>query len=817
MSESRTIIRVFLASPGDLGEERLAAKDAVDEVNAATAKPQGYQIDLYGWEDTISAAGRPQAIINEELKQCELFIGMLWAKWGTPPDNEGHHTSGFEEEYELASRMWAAGRSPELRMYFKAVDADRMKDPGQELSKVIAFRDKLISEKTILFENFSDITEYTRKLRLGLADYINRKKQRDAASDQNTEVAEGVSAPEAKDNQVMQQPKETESERAAFLEGYARKLRDPSQQSSAFEVARLRLAAMTSNWHGNDEPELGAHDANLIYRNRKALKLEHLEIRSLAEFGLGAIQAQNKPLWSWLVSALEKDESWLAVESWSERGSIRKGAFEAAMLGHFPILDNAIIDRDKMVKYLLNREDDEAQKDALEYLKSFGNEEDCKEVVVRLDTASGATSRSYLEAALGIKLRYNPIEAAQLAVRSSFDTLDQNLLLETLGNFPYLSTDQLLLALEHRNPDVRRTSLLQLAKRKLASAEIGRRFADDANLGVRQSALSIIEQFEPELSMSDISKILVKHKPTYSSNALSGGGFDLYGYKAFEKVKSERLSRRPSTQLEAMIATGDTDSEFAYFALVIREFMARAVDLRSNFDDRFVSFFENERDLLEKKLGILSNSQEAAEKRRNLGGFQRKQYLRKALDILVARPSAEDLPRIREVIDDDAVDISVNDFTYFDKFGDWSDIDRLSKMSEKYERNGAGLMGIGEPLLPAAAKTIYTICRSRFVELVSLKMQHNLKAKILAQATQTEIRSLPDEVLSQLLLVENDGLRKVAALMSVISLGPRRVRKLLVSHLAGDRYFYNVIHWLDLVVAVPYEKAKAIARRAMNK
>jgi hypothetical protein len=119
--------------------------------------------------------------------------------------------------------------------------------------------------------------------------------------------------------------------------------------------------------------------------------------------------------------------------------------------------------------------------------------------------------------------------------------------------------------------------------------------------------------------------------------------------------------------------------------------------------------------------------------------------------------------------------------------------------------------------MPNAAKAIYTIGRSRFVELVSLNMQHGLKAQILAQATQTEIRSLPDESLSQLLLVENDGLRKVSALMAVISLGPRRVRKLLTGHLAGDKYYYNVIYWLDLVIAFPYEKAKVIARRGLDK
>lgn len=812
MAESRTIIRVFLASPGDLGEERQAAKDAVDEVNATTAKPQGYQIDLYGWEDTISAAGRPQAIINEELKQCELFIGMLWAKWGTPPDNDGVHTSGFEEEFVLASQMRASDGAPELRMYFKAVDADRMKDPGRELSKVLTFRDKLIAEKAILFENFSDTAEYSRKLRLGLADYINRKQQRGAAIEQNNEVTESVSAPQANESQLANQPQEAESDRAAFLENFAHKLRGIEHHSSisAFEIARLRLAAAALSWHGNDEPELGAHDANLIYRNKKSLRLEPLEVRRLAEFGLAALQAQNKPLWSWLGSAMEKSADWLAVATWSERSPMRKGAFEAAKLGHFQILDNAHIDRKKTVKYLLNRDDVEAQKDALEYLKSFGNEEDCKEIEERLETAPGATSRNYLESALGIKLRYNPTDAAHLAVRSRFDTLDEQLLLETLNNFPCLPADQLHLGLEHRNPEVRRACLFELGKRKLATAEIGRRFADDESLGVRQAALSIIEQFEPELPLIDISKILEKHKRLQSGLGFSPGGFDLEGYRAFQKVKSERLGRRPAAQLQAMIDNNETDSDFVYFALARREFDTRINELRFNFDDRFLTYYE-------KQLGAPPVGKDALESHKSLSDHYRKKYLREALDLLIARPSLEDLMRIRIAIDDGAVDISSNDIDYLKKFGDWSDIERLANMSEKYDGDRRGIFGLGKSLMPESAKAIYTICRSSFVELVSAEMTHSLKAQILAQATQAEIRSLTDETLGQLLVIENDGLRKVTALMAVISLGPRRARKLLATHLSGDRYYYNVMHWLDLVVAFPYEEAKAIAKRALAK
>jgi hypothetical protein len=86
MADSRKIIKVFLASPGDLQDERRAAKSVVDEFNKLWADMLGYHVELVGWEDIVSRYGRPQALINRDLERCELFIGMIWKRWGTPPD-----------------------------------------------------------------------------------------------------------------------------------------------------------------------------------------------------------------------------------------------------------------------------------------------------------------------------------------------------------------------------------------------------------------------------------------------------------------------------------------------------------------------------------------------------------------------------------------------------------------------------------------------------------------------------------------------------------------------------------------------------------
>jgi hypothetical protein len=59
MFSTRKIIRAFLASPGDLQEERKAIREAVDEFNESWANELGYQVELVGWEETVAGFGRP--------------------------------------------------------------------------------------------------------------------------------------------------------------------------------------------------------------------------------------------------------------------------------------------------------------------------------------------------------------------------------------------------------------------------------------------------------------------------------------------------------------------------------------------------------------------------------------------------------------------------------------------------------------------------------------------------------------------------------------------------------------------------------------
>src|SRR6185369_7787589 len=93
---TRNIIIAFIASPGDVADERRVAREVVEELNESL-RAINWQIDLLGWEDTLPGAARPQELINKDVDACDLFIGILWRRWGQPT---GEYSSGIEEEFE---------------------------------------------------------------------------------------------------------------------------------------------------------------------------------------------------------------------------------------------------------------------------------------------------------------------------------------------------------------------------------------------------------------------------------------------------------------------------------------------------------------------------------------------------------------------------------------------------------------------------------------------------------------------------------------------------------------------------------------------
>jgi hypothetical protein len=168
------VIQVFVASPGDLGEERMVFRSVVDEVNKIKARSLGYSIEPLGWEDTLPGKGRPQALINEDVRKCHLFVLLLWKRWGT---FSGQYSSGTEEEFEIARALNEKTQGvPEIWLYFKSIPEYMLADPGEQLQKVLKFRTKIEAERSFLYRMFDDPPQWEPMFREHLCRWLDEQK-----------------------------------------------------------------------------------------------------------------------------------------------------------------------------------------------------------------------------------------------------------------------------------------------------------------------------------------------------------------------------------------------------------------------------------------------------------------------------------------------------------------------------------------------------------------------------------------------------------------------------------------------------------------
>lgn len=131
---------IFVASPGDVAPEREHVKSIADELNRGIALQAGFVLDVVRWETHARPdMGRPQQLIMEQVGQCDIFIGIMWRRFGTPT---GKAESGTEEEFEHALRTQNRLGQPRMLCYFSQapIEPPADVDEATQLLKVAKFR-----------------------------------------------------------------------------------------------------------------------------------------------------------------------------------------------------------------------------------------------------------------------------------------------------------------------------------------------------------------------------------------------------------------------------------------------------------------------------------------------------------------------------------------------------------------------------------------------------------------------------------------------------------------------------------------------------
>src|SRR6266498_2703813 len=108
MSESLKKLRIFVASPGDVSNERTRLKSVVEDLNNGLANHLGIVIELKEWSQMAPNMGRGQQVIFDQISVTtwDLIIGILWLRYGTPSGGTNPAESGTHEEFNAAYEMW---------------------------------------------------------------------------------------------------------------------------------------------------------------------------------------------------------------------------------------------------------------------------------------------------------------------------------------------------------------------------------------------------------------------------------------------------------------------------------------------------------------------------------------------------------------------------------------------------------------------------------------------------------------------------------------------------------------------------------------
>jgi len=165
-----TQYRVFIGSPGGLDEERKCFRYKLEKYTEMHSEPRNVAFHPVGWEETIGGAGRPQELINEDLRQCDYAVFVLHDRWGSPTG--GAYTSGVEEEWALAEELYKANKVRNIALFFKKVDPRQLRDPGKQLEPVLAFKKRIEEEKRYLFRHYETVDQFVEALEAHLSRWL---------------------------------------------------------------------------------------------------------------------------------------------------------------------------------------------------------------------------------------------------------------------------------------------------------------------------------------------------------------------------------------------------------------------------------------------------------------------------------------------------------------------------------------------------------------------------------------------------------------------------------------------------------------------
>ena len=156
MPFNATVLRVMIASPGDVQAERSVVREVVSEWNSTDGSHANMMLMAIGWETDVAPemGAAPQSIIDKRLRaNADLVVGIFWTRLGTPTAS---YASGAVEEIEEHLK---AGKPAML--YFSSAPASPDSIDAGQYQALKAFKDSCKTRG--LFSTYSNVDDFRRK------------------------------------------------------------------------------------------------------------------------------------------------------------------------------------------------------------------------------------------------------------------------------------------------------------------------------------------------------------------------------------------------------------------------------------------------------------------------------------------------------------------------------------------------------------------------------------------------------------------------------------------------------------------------------
>lgn len=790
MINKLTVVQVFLASPGDLVDERNLARSIVDTYNRNFAELLGYHIQLVGWEDTASRFGRPQEIINRELRKCELFIGMLWERWGTAPDDDGIFGSGFEEEYNIAIRGREENNCPEVVMLLKDIDENRIRDPGAQLSKVLNFRISLEKDRKVLYRTFKSSDDFREIFLSQIASYVKEKLFIDREQDSNVHGSVGENLIDASlKSEHLRFLFPTES--IPFLKSLVLPSKEqPERTLEPHDIARFRLiGTLYPAWY-NDMSIIGTHDSNTIYANREKIELSQQEVIKLALVGLKTLNSETSPLWFWCKLCLEFNSSFLHAQTLSLDDDIAIGAFKALKILNLPIQRDSPISREKYLeKWLGEGTEPRRVRAALEYLQTHGELVDISAIENEVRRGIGTTIVAGLAALVSIRDGIDDCKTAEILPAIRLSNIDDQLMERLVKS----CTDVFLLSqlLTHPTDNVRVFSAKRLIELEKLSSDQLLTMLKDESFQIRYLYLLFLLSHGEQKSDEEV-KLIFETKSQKSSfaNLDKDSYYFTYHYRRAKYFALER------DVLESLVSRRSLYDQLNYFVLCERFPRLHLAELRRKIDISFTDEISAHIRDLENVFG--PNDETVINSKSNMD-FLQGVLMRSGLDVLCRLGYKSDLDRVRYHMRHSRFGSSRDELEYFRKFGDWNDLTALLKKKDSLSSYGSpAFFADRDVISEQLAFTLYQIGKARLPQLFRLTTDRLILVKLITLINSKEFRDLGENLIFDLLSSEYDEVRRAAAIKCSKTLAKKDLTRLFRLYMQPDKQrYYNVIFWLD--------------------